>query len=168
MGGSIARLKTDHQLIGFNFISYLLLLFCKSTISKKKYCTATDHIPSKYLQIEWKRAIQQISPYYIFGPLKLTFWSHILKLSYLNYFFLFKACDILWGVWKFSGSGCTNSGEEMKYSAVFYIPAEYFISHPELVQPEQENCHSPRGISGAFFLWCWPNFSGSWSNWGKT
>ena len=41
----------------------------------------------------------------------------------------------------------------MKYSAVFYIPAEYFTSPPELVHPEPENCHTPCRISGALVLW---------------
>ena len=38
------------------------------------------------------------------------------------------------------------------YSAVFYIPAEYFISLPELVHPEPENCHNPHRILGALVL----------------
>ena len=65
-----------------------------------------------------------------------------------------KAPDILWGVWQFSGSGCINSGWNMKYTAVFYIPAEYFISSPELAHPEPENCHTPHRKSRALVL-CW-------------
>ena len=41
----------------------------------------------------------------------------------------------------------------MEYSAVFYISAEYFISPPELVHPDPENCHTPRRISGALVLY---------------
>ena len=74
------------------------------------------------------------------------------NISRLNIPHRTKAPVILRGVWQFSGSGCTNSGVDMKYSAVFYIPAEYFISTPELVHPEPENCHTPRRISGALVL----------------
>ena len=63
-----------------------------------------------------------------------------------------KTPDILQEVGPLSGSGYTNSGGDMKYSEVFYIPAEYFLSPPELVHPKPENCPTPRRISGALVL----------------